>query len=104
MSCWVFSEEDKQQLSTECDYLSWCIQHPNGYVMNARKDGSQPERFARIHHPSCKTISTYTNRRTGCFTNGDYLKVTSDKREELIAYAARWECEEVKNCSLCLKS
>ncbi|MCU6353909.1 hypothetical protein [Morganella morganii] len=74
---------------TECEYIKWLNEHPDGFVLNFRKDtegkGSKStERFARLHSASCKRLcSRQTAKSQTPFTGGMYAKLVSDLLPEL---------------------
>ncbi|WLV38611.1 hypothetical protein [Morganella morganii] len=74
---------------TECEYIKWLNEYPDGFILNFRKDtegkGSKStERFARLHSASCKRLcSRQTAKSQTPFTGGMYAKLVSNSFEEL---------------------
>ncbi|HHN8303685.1 hypothetical protein [Morganella morganii] len=75
--------------NTEDNYIKWLNEHPDGFVLNFRKDtegkGSKSTvRFARLHSASCKRLySGQAAKSSTPFTGKMYAKLVSDSFEEL---------------------
>jgi hypothetical protein len=67
--------------TTDDEYHGWMSQHPEGYVLNTKR---QNDPYAVLHVSGCHHISTYTRKHgKNAFTGGDYIKVCSDSANNL---------------------
>lgn len=66
-------------------YLTWCEQHPTGYVVNTRREVDP--NYTVLHRATCTAIRKYAEMdvRPGGFTERQYSKCCADSVEELRA-------------------
>ncbi len=71
----VFDKDDKP-------YKDWVKRHPDGYVLNMRREMNPKYRV--LHTASCPTITEYNeNAKEGGFTERIYIKVCAEDLESL---------------------
>lgn len=86
----VFRDDD-------AGYLGWLATHPNGYVINIRRDHNAAG--ARAHHAGCRTISGQ-NPHKGPWT-GSYVKVCAKQLADLEQWAADSVRDPILPCGIC---
>jgi len=76
----------KEFRGDDAGYLDWLATHPDGYVLNVRRNAS-PD-YVVLHRASCGSIS---NRALapGAYTERGYRKICADTAEGLRTAAAR---------------
>lgn len=71
----VFKDNEK-------GYQAWLVKHPDGYVLNMKKNKNPKYRV--LHTVACDKIKNYTEMaKEGGFTERDYIKVCADDLEDL---------------------
>ncbi len=78
------------QLFVDADeaYLAWTRWHPEGYVLNVGRT-PRPSTAIVLHLAVCELISERGQR----YTTGEYIKVCSLDRQELLEWAEREEVD-----------
>ena len=80
-------------------YLVWTRWHPEGYVLNVGRT-PRPSTAIVLHLAACELISQPGQR----YTRGDYVKICSLDRQELIEWAEREEVDgELSTDCYCLR-
>jgi hypothetical protein len=82
MATEVFEDDD-------ASYERWLSQHPNGYVLNSRRNPTSS--YLKLHRATCHHIRTLHSGYSR-WTSGDYIKVCADDRDEI----ARWAASRVR--------
>ena len=67
-------------------YLSWVVEHPNGFVLNRRRGSSHD--YLVLHRADCRLINQSDSVALGGFTERAYVKVCSESLGALRGYAA----------------
>ena len=80
-------------------YLAWTRWHSEGYVLNVGRNPS-PSTPIKLHLAVCELIST----RPQHYTTGDYIKICSLDRQELIEWSEREDADgELSTDCHCLR-
>lgn len=87
---WEFRDND-------VDYLAWLAEHPDGYVLNIRRNNNPAD--ARVHRAGCKHINGKNPR--GRRLVGDYIKVCADERATLDQWAIDKARRLIAACGAC---
>ena len=85
----------------ENGYMAWLAEHPEGYVLNVRKEPDP--KYVVLHSASCGSISS-TKRADGAYTERSYNKWCADSIEILRKAAKREGRSDgtfSKRCGLC---
>jgi hypothetical protein len=85
----------------DIDYLAWTKSHPNGFVLNVRRNPDSE--YVVLHRASCPTISN-EKQTPGAFTGRSYRKYCADNVADLRVAAAlegRLDQSFSKKCSRC---
>lgn len=80
------------------DYLAWCEDHPDGFVVNTTRTCSPS--YMKLHRATCRTINQLFGR--GTQLTGDYIKVCATDLTELDRWASR-HGGALDRCGLCLR-
>lgn len=84
-------------------YLTWLNEHPNGFVINTRRN--RPPGYMVLHRASCRKISSYNRMaRPGGFTSRLYIKICADTVNELrqwVSANGRRDGSFSRECSQC---
>ena len=93
------------EFTNDNSYLYWIANHPEGYVLNMRKNKSPG--YMVLHKATCYSI-TNLNRKAGAkeggFTEHDYLKVGAENVGDLRAWTrsnGRPDGSFSNECSFC---
>ena len=62
-------------------YLDWTANHPNGYVLNTRRNINRD--YMALHRPCCESIADRARYEPGAYTEAEYAKVCADTLAEL---------------------
>ena len=87
--------------TSETRYLDWLAAHPDGRVLNIRR---QPDpTYAVLHRATCWTISRATQQTDGApFTGRAYIKACATMEVDLLAWLdARQQGGFSKRCAIC---
>jgi hypothetical protein len=79
--------------NNEAGYLKWVADNPQGFVINAAKNG----RYTKLHKATCYFISS--DNWTNCTTN-EYMKVCSLNKQELINWGRSFS-NDFSMCQIC---
>ena len=79
-------------------YERWVADYPSGFVVNCHRDPG-PD-YLVLHRATCASVTVLQPTAT-TWTNGDYAKVCSDSRDDLIRWASSVVGGELKPCGLC---
>lgn len=85
----------------EDGYLEWLAAHPNGYVLNVRRNPNPS--YVVLHRASCSSISS-SSRPDGAYTSRAYRKVCVTDMGQLKNAASaegRKDGSFSKRCGLC---
>jgi hypothetical protein len=89
----------EQFYDDESGYLRWKNAHSSGYVLNCYKATSRSGGPYMLHRAACHTLENKN------LTTGQYYKVCSLDRADLIGWADRQQAENgydaVKRCTKC---
>lgn len=83
-------------INDDAEYLLWVEKHPDGWVVNCANPPSPG--YLMLHRAECWTIKTPA--RTN-WTTRAYIKVCSDDREKLQAWASDVIQGKLAACQLC---
>jgi hypothetical protein len=78
-------------------YLEWVARNASGYVINISR-ALNPD-TARLHKPSCRTITGEPAR--GSTWTREYIKLCSPSTRELDDWAERHVGTRVRRCAIC---
>jgi hypothetical protein len=93
------------KFTNDKSYLSWIVEHPNGYVVNVRRNENQS--YMVLHKSTCGTIQNLyrsAGATDGGFTEHNYLKICAKDIEDLKTYArahGRADGSFSKECGRC---
>jgi len=83
----------------DAGYLAWMGAHrKDGYVINTRRPPSR--KYLKLHYAACYTISG-TPARGDVWTQGQYAKVCSTRRDSLETWAWKTFRKKVDPCEIC---
>ena len=71
--------------NSDIEYHSWLAQHPDGHVLNLRRNPSSV--YCVLHRARCYSIA-HQNGEPGRFTQRQYIKVCADEVAPLATYAS----------------
>jgi hypothetical protein len=83
----------------DAGYERWLAQHPNGYVLNSRRNPTRS--YLKLHRATCHHIQTL-HIGYSRWTSGDYIKVCADDRAEIARWAASRVRGELETDCYCL--
>lgn len=89
--------EPREFRDDDAGYRAWLYAHPDGYVINIRRDHSATA--ARVHHAGCRTISGQ-NPLNGPWT-GRYVKVCATQLADLEQWATDHVRDLIPPCGIC---
>lgn len=81
------SSDFEEFIQREADYRAWLAEHPDGFVLNARRNPKAS--YMQLHTAKCGTVTRYPlHVRADAFTGGDYIKVCADLPDALLPWMA----------------
>lgn len=90
-------------IDDDAGFLEWTALHPNGFVLNLRRQDESDSSYVVLHRASCKSI-TRPRRVEGAYTSRAYRKVCAETVSELRQVAmleGRRDGSFSVACSLC---
>jgi hypothetical protein len=85
----------------EADYRAWLAEHPDGFVLNARRNPKAS--YMQLHTAKCHTVTQYRQHEgKDTFTGSGYIKVCSDVPGALLEWMAHYGAKNFTTlCSKC---
>jgi hypothetical protein len=80
-------------------YAGWLNDHPNGYVLNVRRNPSAS--YTVLHSARCQTV--FKTRSDGAYTGRGYRKVVASAVDELRNYTRSLGREDGSFSAICSK-
>lgn len=87
------------------EYLAWMRKHPEGYVVNTRRNMNSG--YFLLHKSNCNHITTTSGQKQGAYTQRTYIKLCSENLFELTEWFSANNSNFQKtftNCKTCLSA
>jgi len=88
----------KQFVNDDSGYLTWALENPNGYIVNADEPATSPA-YPMVHRATDKRMTSPKNQN---YTTGRFFKVCSNDMNELEVWAKRERGRALNPCGHCM--